>query len=160
MNNLYSYAMSKFLPTNGFTWIDPKNFDSNKYSSNSSKGCVLEVDIEYPKELRELHNDYPLTPDKIEIKKEMLSSYQLKIADCYNVSIDNVKKLVPTFFDKEKYMLHYEYLQHSLRLRLKLKKIHHISEFNQSQCLKPYVKFNTKKRIEAEKNGDKDGKAL
>ena len=49
--------MSKFLPTSGFKWIDPKDFDLNKYSSNSSTGCVLEVDLEYHKELRELHND-------------------------------------------------------------------------------------------------------
>ena len=44
-NNLHGYAMSKFLPTSGFKWIDPKEFDLNKYTSNSSKGCVFEVDI-------------------------------------------------------------------------------------------------------------------
>ena len=49
-------------------WIDPKKFDLNKYTSNSSNGCVPEVDIEYPKELHELHNDYHLAPDKIEKK--------------------------------------------------------------------------------------------
>ena len=48
-NNLYSYAMSKFLPTNGLKWIYPKEFYLNKYTSNSSKGCVLEVDLENPK---------------------------------------------------------------------------------------------------------------
>ena len=76
--------MSKFLSTSGFKWIDPKEFDLNKYTGDSSKGCVLEVNLVYPKELRELHNDYPLAPDKIEIKREMLSDYQLKIADLYN----------------------------------------------------------------------------
>ena len=91
-NNFYGYAMSKFFPTSGFKWIDPKEFDLNKYTSNSSKGCVLEVDLEYPKELQELHNDYPLAPDKIEIKREMLPDYQLKIADHYNITIGNVKK--------------------------------------------------------------------
>ena len=50
-NNLYGYAMSKFLPTSNFKWIDPKEFDLNKYNSNSLKGCVLQVDLEYPKEL-------------------------------------------------------------------------------------------------------------
>ena len=49
-NNFYRHAMSKFLPTNGFKWINPKEFDSNKYSNNSSKVCVLEVDLEYHKE--------------------------------------------------------------------------------------------------------------
>ena len=102
MNNLCGFVMSKFLLTSGFKWIDPKDFDSIKYSSNSSKGCVLEVDLEYPKELRELHNVYPLAPDKIEIKKEM-SNYQLKIADflyflVFIFFIGTVKKLVPNFF--------------------------------------------------------------
>ena len=109
-NSLYGCAMSKFLPANGFKWIDPKEFNLNKYSSNSSKENVLEVDLECPKELRELHNDYPLAPDKIEIEREMLSDYQLKIADHYNIPIGNVKKLVPIFFDRQIYVIHYENL--------------------------------------------------
>ena len=56
--------MFKFLPTSGFKGIVSKEFDLNKYTSNSSKGCVLEVDLEYSKELHKLHNDYPLAPDK------------------------------------------------------------------------------------------------
>ena len=96
-NNLYGYAMSKFLPTSRFKWIDPKEFDLNKYTSNSSKGCVLKVDLEYPKELQELY-DYPLAPDKIEIKREMLFEYQIKIPDLYNITFGNAKKLVANFF--------------------------------------------------------------
>ena len=96
----------------------------SKYTSNSSKGCVIKVDLEYPKESRDLHNDYPLAPNKIEIKREMLSEYQLKIANFYKISIRTVKKLVPNFFDKEKYVLHYENLQLYLTLGLKLKEIY------------------------------------
>ena len=92
--------------------------------------------------MKELHNDYPLAPDKIEIKREMLSKYQLKIADSHNVSFANVKKLAPNFFDKEKYEINYENLQLYLTLGLELK-IHGILEFNQSQRLKQYVEFNT-----------------
>ena len=89
VNDLNDYAMSKFLPKSGFKWIDPKDFDLNKYNSNSSIG-FLEVDLKYPKQLRKLRNDYPLVLDKIEIKREMLSVYQLKIADLYNIPNDNV----------------------------------------------------------------------
>ena len=96
--------------------MDPKEFDWNKYTSHSSKGCVLKVNLEHPKELRELHKDYLLAPDKIEIKREMLSNYQWKIPDLYNIPIGNVKKLVPNFFDKEKYIIHYKNLQFYLRL--------------------------------------------
>ena len=44
------------------------------------------------------------------------------ISDFYNIPIGNIKKLVRNFFDKEKYVLHYEHLQLYLRLQLKLKK--------------------------------------
>ena len=48
-NNSYGYEMFKFLPTTEFIWIDPRKFDLNKYTRNSSKGCILEFDLEYPK---------------------------------------------------------------------------------------------------------------
>ena len=108
-------------------------FDLTKYTSNSPKRCVLQVDLEYPKELQGLKNDPPLAPDKIEIKREMFSNYQLKIAGHYNIPIDNVNKLMSNFFDKEKYVIHYKKLKLYLRLGLKLKKVHYLLEFNQSQ---------------------------
>ena len=57
--------MSKFLLTSGFKWIDPREFDLNKFISNSRKGCALEFDLEFPKELRKLHNVYSLALDRI-----------------------------------------------------------------------------------------------
>ena len=128
----YGYAMSKFLPTSGFKWIDPKEFDLDKYTSNNSKGYFLKSNLEYLKELCELHNDYPDAPYKIEIKKEMLSKYQLIIADLYNIPIGNIKKLVHNFFDKEKYVLHYDNLQLYLRLGLMFS-LQRVLKLNQSQ---------------------------
>ena len=96
-NNLSGHAISKFLPTSGFKGIDPKEFDSNKYSSNSSKGCISKVDLEYPKELLELNNDYSLAPDKIKIKREIMSNYKNN-AGFYNIPIGTVKTLLPRFF--------------------------------------------------------------
>ena len=63
----------------------------------------------------------------------MLCDYQLKVADPYNIPIGNVKKLLPNFFDKGKYVIHYENLPLYLTLGLKLKKIYHVLEFNKSQ---------------------------
>ena len=82
--------MSKLFPTSVFKWIDPKESDLNKYSSNNFKECVSEVDLEYPKESHELKNNYSLAPDKIEIKKEMLPEYQLTFSDLYNIPISKV----------------------------------------------------------------------
>ena len=100
-NNLYGYAMSKFLTTGGFEWIDPKEFDLNRCSSNSSTGCVLEVNLEYTIELHVLRNNNPLAVDEIEIEKEMLSNYQSTIADFHKIPICTVKTLLPNVFDKE-----------------------------------------------------------
>ena len=86
-NNLYGYPMSKFISTSGFKWINPKEFGLNKSTSNSSNGFVLEVELEYRKKIRELRNGYPLAPDKIEIKREILFEYQLKIADLYVILV-------------------------------------------------------------------------
>ena len=90
-NNLCGYAMPKFLPTTGLKWRDPKEFDLNKYTSNSSKGSVLKLDLEYPKELQKWHYDYPSSPDKIGVKREMLFDYQSKTADFYNIPIGSIK---------------------------------------------------------------------
>ena len=70
---IYGYAVSKFLPARGFKCIDPKKFDLDENTSDSSKGCVFEVGLEYSKELRELNNDYPLAPGKTVAKREILS---------------------------------------------------------------------------------------
>ena len=130
LNYLYGYAISKFPPTTGFKCIDSKEFDMNKYTSNSSKGCFLEVDLGYPKQLHELQNNYPLGQEKIGIKREMLSEYQLN-ADLYSIPTGNVKKLVPNLLHKEKYVIHYKNLQLYLRLGLNLRKVRHVLEFNQ-----------------------------
>ena len=119
VNIFYVYTMLKFLPISGFKWIDPIEFDTNKCTSNNSKGCVLEVDLEYPEELQELHNYYTLAPDKMESKRKMLPKYQLKIVDLYNIPIGNNETLGPNFFDKEKYVLYYENLQLETRIKTK-----------------------------------------
>ena len=81
----------------------------------------------------------------------MLPEYQLKIADLYNIPIDNVKKIVPNFSDKEKYIIRYENLKLYLSLGLKPKKIHFELEFNQSQLLNPYIEFNSQKKNKSRK---------
>ena len=89
--------MSKILPTSGFKLLDPAKFNLNKYDNDSLRCYILVVELEYPKRLHKLHNDYPLASNK----GYLLSDYQLKIADDYSISIGNVKKLVPKLFNKE-----------------------------------------------------------
>ena len=158
-NNLYGWAMSQYLPTGNFKWLSQNQIEKTnlgKYTENSKKGLILEVDLEYPQELHDLHNDYPLGPEKVKVAKDMLSDYCKKIADKFNISSGLVHKLIPTLNDKEKYILHYRNLQSYLSLGLKLKKIHRVLEFNQSPWLKQYIDFNTQKRTHAKNSFEKD----
>ena len=130
-NNLYGAAMSMKLPTHGFKWM-------NKYELNNLENysCILEVDLEYPKELHDLHNDYPLAPEQIEVNK--------------------VEKLIPNLRDKEKYVLHYKNLKQYLDLGLELTCIHRGIKFEESEWLKPYIDMNTKLRTKGKNDFEKD----
>ena len=64
--------MSQSLPTGGFKWKDPKDVQLSNYTTDTEKGLLLEVDLEYPKELHDLHNGYPLAPEKKKTKERRI----------------------------------------------------------------------------------------
>ena len=137
MNNLYGWAMSEYLPYGGFNWL--KNVDTFDVMSISEKnpiGYFLEVDLQYPDELHELHNDYPLVPEKLAVSSDMLSDYCKKIADKYEMKVGDVKKLIPDLGNKTNYAVHYRNLQLYLSLGMKLTKIHKVLKFKQSDWIK------------------------
>ena len=80
-NNLCGWAMSQPLPTGGFKWVE-NCVELEKtiinHPSDSEKGYILEVDLEYPHELHDTHNAYPLAPEKLKVEDEWLSDYQKK----------------------------------------------------------------------------------
>ena len=158
-NNLYGWAMSQYLPTGGFRWMTEKQIsklDLAKYKDDSKRGLILEVDLEYPQELHDLHNEYSLAPEKIKVTEDMLSEYCKKIADKYNISTGLVSKLIPNLRNKEKYVLHYRNLQLYTNLGLKVTKVHRVLQFDQSPWLKQYIDFNTEKRKNAKNTFEKD----
>ena len=137
-NNLYGWAMSQYLPTGGFRWMTEQQIQKvnvNVCREDRKKGMILEVDLEYPKELHERHNDYPLAAEKMKVSKDMLSPYCKDIQKQFGISIGQVSKLIQTLSSKKNYMLHYRNLQLYLYLGLKLKKVHRILEFDQSPWL-------------------------
>ena len=155
-NNLYGWAMSQYLPTGGFRWLNEEFLLLDDYTDDSDKGLILEVDLEYLDELHDLHNDYPLAPEKVKVERDMLSTYCKEIAEKFNMSSGLVQKLIPTLGDKEKYVLHYRNLQLYLDLGMKLKKVHRALEFDQSPWLKQYIDFNTVKRANAKNSFEKE----
>ena len=130
-NNLYGWAMSKPLPTHGFKWMNEKEL--NVWEKTP---CILEVDLEYPKELHDLHNDYPLAPEQIVVNK--------------------VEKLISNLCNKKKYVIHYKNLKQCLNLGLKLANIHRGIKFKESQWLKKYIALNTDLRTKARNEFEKD----
>ena len=109
-NNLYGWAMSKPLPTKGFTWMT-----EDQLKDWRSHACILEVDLEYPKELHDSHNEYPLAPERVKINK--------------------VEKLIPNLNNKTQYVLHYENLKRYESLGMKITKIHRGIKFKESAWL-------------------------
>ena len=104
MNNLYGYAMSQYLPYANFKWI--KNIDKTeqkfmKIKKDSWTGYILEVDLEYPQELHDIHDNYPLAPGKSNIPKEWLFDYSLEIRNAHNITTGTVKK-TSTKFNEQK----------------------------------------------------------
>jgi len=91
VNNQYGWAMSKPLPTHGFEWMNEEQLEDWR-----SFSCILEVDLEYPESLHDLHNDYPLAPERVTVNK--------------------VEKLIPNLRNKKKYVIHYENLKLSVGL--------------------------------------------
>ena len=130
-NNLYGWAMSRPLPTHGFEWMKVDELETWELHS-----CILEVDLEYPKNLHDLHNDYPLAPEQIMVNK--------------------TSKLIPNLGNKKKYVLHYENLKQYPRLGLKLTHIHRGIKFKETSWLEKYISLNTKLRTEAKNEFEKD----
>lgn len=145
--------MSQLLPIGEYEWLSEtnilENFNTSNYQKNTSSilnlkddldfGFIFEVDLHYPPELHEKHNDFPFCPEKRGIQ-----------------GITSSDKLLLTFFDKEKYIVHYHMLKLALEHGLVLKKVHRVLQFRQSAWLKPYIELNTKHRAQANNDFEKD----
>ena len=159
-NNLYGLSMIQKLPYRSLKWDDKITEDDVINYDNGRTGFILEVDFEYPTELHDLHNDYPLAPEVMNFKANMLSEKQVEIYKLINGSKEpkdeKTKKLILNLNDKSKYVVHIRTLQFYLKHGLKLKKIHRAIKFEQKEILKPYIEFNTEKRKNARNDFEKD----
>ena len=146
-NNLYGWAMSQPLPTREFKWVDIENLkggarelkrtiDMMVRNSNRGVGYVLEVDMKYPRELHDHHNDLPFM--------------------CEKIRVSGVEKLVPNLHDKQKDVIHVKALKQALDHGLLLERIHRVIQFKQSAWMKKYIDLNTRLRTVAKNDFEKD----
>ena len=140
-NNLYGCAMSEKLPTHGFKWLtsgEMNNLFNNQIVQVWERiPCILEVDLKYPENLHDPHNDYPLCPERVECKNK-------------------VEKLIPNLRDKKNYVIHYKNLMQCISLGIELTKIHRGIRFVESDFMKLYIDTNTNLRTQAKNNFEKD----
>ena len=141
-NNLYGGGMSKKLPVRNFKWMEKddiwkfnEKFIKN-YDENSDIGYALEVDIEYPQNIRMLHRELLFLPERMKINK--------------------CTKLVCNTYSKDNYVIHVSALKQALNYELKLIKVYRIAQFDQEDWLKSYIDANTKLRMKAKNDFEKD----
>ena len=131
--------MIQKLPTHGFLWKEAENFTPEKIDElvkKDKRGYLLEIDVEYPKELHEKHNELLFLAERMKIGRE--------------------EKLVPNLRDKKGYVVHIKKLNQALKHGLKLKKVHHVTEFQHSNWMKPYIMLNTRLTTAAKNEFEKD----
>ena len=128
--------MSQPLPTGGLRWVEVRGDlnprDVINLLAKTDRGYLLEVDVNYPKELHDYQNDLPFM--------------------CEKIKINGVEKLVPYLYNKRKYVIHIKALHQALKHGLVLEKIHRVLEFKQSAWMKECIDFNTRLRTEATNN--------
>ena len=120
-NNLYGWAMCRTLTKEEILEKEEK----------AETEWILEVDLEYSRELRKEHNSYPLAPEKLKVKKEWMSNYQKSLMENLGTKALKCEKLLLTLHDKNRYVLHYCNLQFYLKQGMKLKQVHKVLEFEQ-----------------------------
>ena len=144
-NNLYGWAMTQQLPTHGFKWMKDITVEkvmeilekaNHSMSNLGRKGYIFEVDLEYPSNLWESHNDYPLAPEKM--------------------IVNGVEKLICHFKPRKNYVVHYRILRQYLEMGMKITAVHRGISFYQSSWMEPYIKKNTELRKTATNNFEKD----
>ena len=144
-NNLYGWAMSQNLPTDGFKWMrnitkekvmEILDKESHSMINIGKKGYIFEVDLEYPPHLWETHNEYPLAPEKM--------------------NVNGVEKLICHFKPRKNYVVHYRNLRQYLELGMRITAVHRGISFYQSSWMEPYITKNTELRKSASNSFEKD----
>ena len=158
-NNLYGWAMSQKLPEKEFDWLTEQqlqNFDVAQVPDDAETGYILEVDLEYPEEIHDLHSDLPVAPEKRKVVANELSPYSAELKTKLNLKGRPHSKLIPNLYNKTKYVIHYVNLKQYMQLGIRLLRIHRGIEFHQSHWLKRYISLNTEKRKQARNAFEKD----
>ena len=108
--------------------------------------------MDYPEELHDAHDSFPLAPEHVRIKPEDLSDYTKKLAEQCGIGMDSlseIRKSCLTLKDKKHYVTHYLNLQFYVKLGMKLKTIYRVIRFTQSPWLEDFMSKDLYERRDA-----------
>ena len=155
-NNLYGWSMMQNLPVSGFEWVDNMSIEDVIAGDWSGEtGLFVEVDMEYPMELHDAHNDLPLAPEKVNLGFSDASPAAQAIYTGVSTTVKN-EKLCGHFRPREKYVVHARVLQLYSRMGMRVTKLHRAIKCKQAQFLKPWIEMNSNKRAKAKNDFEKD----
>ena len=159
-NNLYGWAMSQPMPSGDFVWMmeeDYVDLDWQQQTEDQDTGYFVECDLDYPEEVHDEHNDYPLAPERLNVEVEMLSVTQVELYKHYTFNRGgHDTKLIPNLMPKTKYLVHYLNLKFYLDHGMRLTRIHRVLKFKQSRWLAPYIKKNSDLRAGSKNDFEKE----
>ena len=167
-NNLYGWAMSQYLPTGDFKKM--RSFAQNCHESDSALmneitedilntpddnefGYFIECDLEYPAEIKEKTENFPLCSYQTKADPNLFSEYMNSVKQSNYKPTEN---LMCDLTNKYNYMMHYRMFKFYTQIGMKVTKIHTIYRFKQSLWLEKYINHNTQKRTKAKTNFEKD----
>lgn len=166
-NNLYGWSMSQYLPVGNFKWADSELIRS--CNTNPAlvlelyleklpvgRGAFLEVDLDYPMELHNRHNYYPLAPVKRSVSEDEISEYSKLLNEYSSSKHDSVNAmLLQTLEPRRNYITYYKNLIFYLKHGLVLKKVHKIIEFDEYPIMRSYIELNTMHRNQSKTAAEK-----
>lgn len=158
--NLYGWAMMQHVPFRNFRWLAPNEINLESILATgpeADRGYVLEVDLDYPRELHDLHSDYPLAPHKKSLSFSALSPVGQNMCQHFQLKYARgSEKLMCTVLPKKRYIVHYRTLALYLKLGMICTKVHRVVTFDQAPVMRAYIENNSHMRAQAKNSFDQD----
>ena len=133
--------MSQHLPTGAFWWEEDCEQLAKTiadHPADDPEGFILKVDLEYPEDLHNAHNAYPLAPERMVVQKKIDVRVSAQPPRRW-VAPTEVEKLVPNLHNKDRCVFQYRNLQLYTSLGMRLTKVHRALRFDQSPWMEPYI---------------------
>ena len=164
-NNLYGGALRELLPCADFKWMERRDFEAldwTNINTDGEYGYTLKLDLEYPENIHDKTQDFPLAPEPAVITEDMITPFMrqqwTRLCELREQpdSFTEMKKLLMTCRDKKEYVVHFKLLKFYLKMGMRITRIHSVVKFKQASIFKKYIDENSRRRSQANSEFVKD----